>query len=161
MSPRGGAHGDDDPWPRFEAPPSLEIDLGERLGSEGLGRRELGRGRELAWWGVNWWGRERESDLNVVGLKTVDIGSTGQTGWLHRSDRSGPNWQEKFWFGGLSCELALMTLINLIMAISTWGVTILPPKKNLVPRFNEDAKLQETWKVRYLGTFVTTPDIGI
>jgi len=25
------------------------MDLGERLGSEGLERRELGRGRELAW----------------------------------------------------------------------------------------------------------------
>ena len=30
--------------------------------------------------------RERESDLNIVGPKTVDIGSTGQTG-LALTDR--------------------------------------------------------------------------
>ena len=29
----------------------------------------------------------RESDLNVVGPKTVDIGQTGQTGCRDRSDR--------------------------------------------------------------------------
>ena len=35
---------------------------------------------------------ERESvcDLNAVGLKTVEIGSTGQTGYPDWSDRSGP-----------------------------------------------------------------------
>ena len=33
---------------------------------------------------------ERECDLNTVGLKTVEIGSTGQTGCPDRSDRSGP-----------------------------------------------------------------------
>ena len=33
--------------------------------------------------------RVRESDLNVVGPKTVEIISTGQTGCPDRSDRSG------------------------------------------------------------------------
>ena len=31
---------------------------------------------------------ERESDLNAVGPKTVETGSTGQTGCHDRSDRS-------------------------------------------------------------------------
>jgi len=34
--------------------------------------------------------RKRESDLNDVGPKMVESGSTGQTGCPDRSDRSGP-----------------------------------------------------------------------
>ena len=34
---------------------------------------------------------ERDNDLNAVRLKIVEIGSTGQTGCLDRSDRSGPS----------------------------------------------------------------------
>ena len=36
--------------------------------------------------------RERESDLNVVGPKPANSGSTGQTGRLYWSDRSRLNW---------------------------------------------------------------------
>ena len=35
---------------------------------------------------------KRESDLNAVGPKPANSGSTGQTGRLYRSDRSGLNW---------------------------------------------------------------------
>ena len=35
---------------------------------------------------------ERGSDLNAVGLKTVETGSTGQTGCHDRSDRSELNY---------------------------------------------------------------------
>ena len=45
--------------------------------------------------------------------------------------------------------------------LSGHDITILPPKRNLVPRFNGGVKLQEIWKGRYLGRFVTTPDIWI
>ena len=40
------------------------------------------------------WERE-ESDLNAVGPKTANSGSTGQTGRPYRSDRSGPICQQK------------------------------------------------------------------
>ena len=49
-------------------------------------------------------GEKRESDLNTVGPKMVDISQTGKTGCRDRSDRSGPGWQEVFWFCALSCE---------------------------------------------------------
>ena len=39
------------------------------------------------------------------------------------------------------------------------GVTILPPKRNLVPRFNGCAKLRKMELGEYLDTFVTIPDI--
>ena len=59
--------------------------------------------------------RERESDLNAVEPKTVEIGLTGQTGCPDRSDRSGPGWQVKIvWFSVLPRGLKLMTMINLI-----------------------------------------------
>ena len=62
--------------------------MGERVWErEARGERELGvvRMSELVR------ERERESDLNDVGLRTVEIGSTGQTGCPDRSDQSGPS----------------------------------------------------------------------
>ena len=65
------------------------------------------------------------------------VAQTGQTGPTQADRRS---------FGFVLCRvsLKLMTLINLITEDKYLGVTILPPKRNLVPRFNEGAK----WKVR-------------
>ena len=80
---------------------------------------------------------ERVSDLNDVGSKTVETGSIGQTG-LAQADR------RNFNFVLCRVSLKLMTLINLITEDKYLGITILPPKRNLVPRFNEGAK----WKVR-------------
>ena len=60
--------------------------MGERVWErEARGERELGvvRMSELVREG-------RESDLNAVGPRTVEIGSTGQTGCPDRSDRSSP-----------------------------------------------------------------------
>ena len=39
------------------------------------------------------------------------------------------------------------------------GVTILPPKRNLVPRFNGSAKLRKMEIGEYLGMFVVILDI--
>ena len=39
------------------------------------------------------------------------------------------------------------------------GVTILPPKRNLVPRFNGCAKLRKIELGEYLDMFVVIPDI--
>ena len=39
------------------------------------------------------------------------------------------------------------------------GVTILPPKRNLVPRFNGGAKLRKMEIGEYLDMFVVIPDI--
>ena len=39
------------------------------------------------------------------------------------------------------------------------GVTILPPKRNLVPRFNGGAKLRKMEIGDYLDMFVVIPDI--
>ena len=58
------------------------------MGKEGLGKgvRELSEASEL----MRERGRERErerEDLNTVGPKVVETGSTGQTGCFSRSDR--------------------------------------------------------------------------
>ena len=53
--------------------------------------------------------RERE-DLNNVGPKVVETGSTGQTGCLSRSDRSGQTDKENaiLWFDHLGLKLIMI-----------------------------------------------------
>ena len=53
--------------------------------------------------------RERE-DLNNVGPKVVETGSTGQTGCLSRSDRSGQADKENaiLWFDHLDLKLIMI-----------------------------------------------------
>ena len=63
----------------------MDVGLEERE-SSGEGELSTVRANELVR------KREREQDLNAMGPpKTVDPGSTGQTGCSDRSDRSGPN----------------------------------------------------------------------
>jgi len=73
------------------------------LGKEGLGKgvRELSEASELI--------RERE-DLNDVGPKVVETGSTGQTGCLSRSDRSGQadKGNAILWFDHLDLKLIMI-----------------------------------------------------
>ena len=51
-----------------------------------------------------------------------------------------------------------MTMVNLITEDCHLGVTILPPKRNLVPRFNEWLKEKLEISV-YLDRLVAIPDI--
>ena len=51
--------------------------------------------------------RERESQKNDVGPKTVETGLTGLTGCPDRSDRSGPDCQEHF--GLVICRVGFGT----------------------------------------------------
>ena len=61
--------------------------------------RELGRESDPM--------RERERYLNAMGPKTIETGSTGQTGCPDRSDRSGPDYQEHF--GLVICRVGFGT----------------------------------------------------
>ena len=63
------------------------------------------------------------------------VATTGQTGPAQAERRS---------FGFVLCRvsLKLMTLTDLITEDKYLGVTILPPKRNLVPRFNGSVKLE-------------------
>ena len=58
-------------------------------------------------------------------------------------------------------NLKLRVVINLIRVDKYLDVTILPPKRNLVPRFNGDVKWRGMLEIRYLGRLVTFPDILI
>ena len=98
------------------------------------------------------------SGLNDVGPQTVKFR-------LDRSDQLSrpvrpvpPNLTGEVPACALPSEFELMTLFNLITEDKGLGVTVLPPKRNLVPRFNEGVKWRvKNWK--YLDRFVAIPDI--
>ena len=97
--------------------PALDwVEMGDFLEERVWGEGSSGREREEAEGGG--WGRdlvrEREGErFKWCGPnKTVDSGSTGQTGCPDRSDRSGPSWQKFCYFMVCGLNLELMTPIT-------------------------------------------------
>ena len=73
------------PWIKWEGRDSDSRVWGRNERGRACARAEHGEGKGDG-------GEKRESDLNAVGPKPANSGSTGQTGRLYRPDRSGLNW---------------------------------------------------------------------
>ena len=89
--------------------PALRLNLGWGFEILGFGKGGAREGSEGAEWG-EWTDEGEREDLNVVESKVVEIGSTGQTGCLSRSDRSGQTDKENaiLWFDHLGLKLIMI-----------------------------------------------------
>ena len=91
---QGGDRGEDDSPRRFDPSLTLELNGKGEFGDSRVWVRK-GEGESSSSGSTRWGGkesvREGENGLNEVGpLKMVGSGSTGQTGFTDRSNRSGP-----------------------------------------------------------------------